>query len=154
MSLSDVKTIPAVKIDVTPAGGATVGREYIAKNVRVQRLWRGRSWRTADGANKIVTQYRHLVFTLSGSDIDQVSNTGDLRAPTLLQLDLEEPESYTVELYPDASQSKKFTVIAFQPDRLTLAEFEHLARADEDTIQCITQNTVSRADVEWFRKYG
>lgn len=154
MSLSDVNTISAVKFDVTPSGGGATGREYIAKNIRVQRLWRGEQWMTADFVRHTNTLSLHLIFTLSGSDIDQVSNLANLKDPITLQGDLEDTDGFTVELYPDADQTKKFTVIAFNPERLTLAEFEHMARTDEDSLQCITKNKVTRTDVEFFKKYG
>lgn len=154
MSLSDVATISAVKFDVTPSGGVATSREYIAASVQIQKLWQGQSWMTSDGVRRVNTRFRHLVFTLSGSDIDQVSNTGNLRDPILLQEDLLDEDGYTVELYPDADQTKKFTVIAWDPGGELLTEFDHGSRSDEDIITCITKNKVSRTDVEWFRKFG
>lgn len=153
MSLASVNTISAVKFDVTPSGGSATSREYIAARVHVQRLWRGQQWMTSDYTRHVYTEALHLVFTLSGSDIDQTSNTGDLKPPLELQGDLEDTDGFTVELYPDADQAKKFTVIAFNPDQLTALELEHMARVDQDTIRCITQSKVSRSDVEWFKKF-
>lgn len=153
MSLADVATISAIKIDVTPNGGSTTSRQYVAADVRTIVQWDGETWRTADDKNHINTQSRHLIFLLQGSDIDQVSNTGNKRGPGLLALDLEDEDGYTVELYPDADQSKKFEVIAFEPGRREVMRLKNMARVDEDTLKCITKNSVSRSDVEWFKKY-
>lgn len=155
MSLTDVNTIPAIQIDVTPDGGATVGRQYVARSVQVQKLLKGQeTWMTADGIWHTNTLYRHLVFTLSGSDIDQISNTANKRDPLLLAEDLLDESGFTVELYPDADQSKKFTVIGWQPGDEIIAAFEYGSRSDEDLIRCITKEKVTRTDIEWFKKYG
>lgn len=152
MSLSNVNTIDSLTIAVTPSGGVRSEREYVAHNVQVQRLWRGEQWMTGDYRNHIHTTARHLVFTLSGSDIDQVSDTGNYRDPLVIGEDLLDTDGYTVEIYPDSAQSKSFEVIAFNPQRLTVLELTNMARTDEDSIVCITRDKVSRSDVEWFRK--
>lgn len=153
MSLSDVNTIAAVQIDVTPDGGSTVSRQYVAARVQVQKKLKDQdTWMTSDGTWHTNTRFRHLVFTMSGSDIDQVSNTGDKRDPILLAEDLLDESGYTVELYPDSGQSKKFTVIAWEPGGENLASFEHGGRTDEDLIRCITKEKVTRTDIEWFKK--
>jgi hypothetical protein len=153
MSLADVNTISALQVDVTPNGGSVSAREYVAAEVRVLVQWSGQTWRTSDEVNHINTQARHLVFILQGSDIDQVSNTGDTRSPGLLAMDLEDEDGYTVEVYPDADQSKKFEVIAYEPGQRETLRLEDMARVGQDSLQMITKQKVSRADVEWFRKY-
>lgn len=152
MSLADVNTISAVQLDVTPSGGATSSYEYVAADVRTLVRWKGQTWTTSDQINHVNTKARHLVFILQGSDIDQVA--GSDRAPSLIALDLEDEDGYTVELYPDADQTKKFEVIAFEPGEREALRLRNMARVDEDTLKCITKNKVSRADVEWFRKFG
>lgn len=153
MSLADVNTISAVQIDVTPSGGSTTARGYVAADVRVMVQWTGQTWRTSDEVNHINTKARHLVFLLQGSDIDQVTNTGNKRGPGLIQLDLEDEDGYTVELYPDADQATKFEVIAYDPGQREVLALENMARVDQDTIKCITKSKVSRTDVEYFRKF-
>lgn len=155
MSLADVAVIDGIKIDVTPDGGSTVSRSYIASNVQVGIKWEGQQWTYSNGQNNLNTQFQWLVFTISGDWIDQVSNTGNLRAPALIVEDLKDSSGYTVELYPDKDQSKKFEVIAWNPgDGGPLAAFENGARSDSGQIQCITRDKVNRSDIEWFRKYG
>ncbi|WP_441001318.1 hypothetical protein [Fodinibius sp. SL11] len=152
MSLADVNTISSLQIDVTPNGGATSSYEYVAVDIRVLVQWKGQTWTTSDYVNHINTQARHLVFILQGSDIEQVAGGG--RDASLIALDLEDEGGYTVELYPDSDQNKKFEVIAYEPGQREALRLKNMARIDEDSLKCITKQKVSRADVEWFRKYG
>lgn len=155
MSLSDVAVIDGVKIDVTPSGGATTSRSYIASNVQVSIKWDGQQWTYSNNQNNIVTQAQWLVFTIAGDWIDQIGNTGNLRAPALINEDLKDPSGYTVELYPDKDQAQKFEVIAYNPNQGSpLAAFENGTRSDPDQIRCITREKVTRTNIEWFRKYG
>ena len=152
MSLANVNTISSLQIDVTPDGGSTSSYDYVAVDVRVLVQWSGQTWQTSDYVNHVNTEARHLIFILQGSDIEQVG--GSDRDPSLIALDLEDEGGYTVEIYPDSDQSKKFEVIAHEPDQREALRLENMARVDEDSLQCITKQKVSRANVEWFRKYG
>lgn len=154
MGLENIKILKGVKIDITPDGGATTSRSYIAERVRAELVRQGQGWRTGDGRNHINIRHQHIRFTLEGELIDQISNTGDLVDPVGINQDLQDPSGYTVEVYPDKDQAKKFTVIAedVSSDQL-IAEFTNLARSNTETIRCITLDTVSRADVLWFKRY-
>lgn len=152
MSLSSVNTISAVQIDVTPSGGSTTSREYVARNVRVMKQINGKSRQLADDSIYTKVDSYHLIFEMGGSDIDQIDS--GLRGPRDLQLDLEDPDGFTVELYPDADQTKKFEVVAFDLSDQQLASFVNMARTGSDRLLCKTIEAVTRTDIEWFKKYG
>src|SRR5699024_4847711 len=120
---------------------------------QVIERWQGETWQTSDFRNHINTQARHLIFQISGQEIDQITNKSNKRSITALDQDLKQPDAFTVELYPDKDQSKKFEVISFEPGNRVVAAFENLARSDQQQINCITKNKVTRADVEYFERY-
>lgn len=154
MSLSGVKILKGVKIDITPSGGGTTSRSYVAETVRAELVRKGQAWRTADGREHRNIRHQHIRFTIEGELLDQITNTADTRDPVEVNQDLQDAAGYTVELYPDKDQAKKFTVIAndVSSDQL-LAEFTDLARSNIEQIICITESAVSRADVTWFKRY-
>ena len=150
LSLENINTIDSIKIDVTPSGGALSSYEYVARNVRVLLRKRGKSRTLADKSNFFRVDAYHLLFILDGSDIDQLS--GSQRDSRLIQLDLEDPEGFTVELYPDSAQAKKFEVVGANLSDQDLLSLTNMVRGDEDSIECITKNAVTRTDIEFFRK--
>lgn len=150
LSLENINTVDSIKIDVTPSGSAVSSHEYVARNVRVFLQKTGKVRTLADNSNFFRIDAYHLVFVLDGSDVDQLSGTTkDSRS---IQLDLEDPEGFTVELYPDSSQSKKFTVVGSDLSDQNLFAMTNMVRTDEDSIQCTTKSPVNRTDIEFFVK--
>lgn len=151
--MNSLNVISAVQIDVIPSGGSATSREYVAQNVRVFYQVNGKSRQLADDSVYTKVDSYHLIFVLSGEEIDQVSNSGNLKAPQELQLDLDDPDGFTVELYPDAGQSKKFTVVSHDLSQRALADYKNLARNSTERIICKTKEAVTRTDIEWFNRY-
>lgn len=153
MSLVDIKYIDSIKIDITPDGQSVLTREYIAENVEVSLTRSGKEWRTEDGRNHVNIDFQYLIFRISGELIDQITDLSTI-SPTEINQDLGDTAGYKVELYPDGNQAQKFEVILYNINRQeVLAAFTNLTRSETEEIICITRDPVSRANIEWFRRY-
>lgn len=116
--------------------------EYRAESVEVERVWLGKRRELADRSNRVFTDGYHLKFTVRGDQLE-----GSTKDPRELQLDLED-ETETVDI---KINGQTYTVVSTMESSV-LYSTRFGARSDEDIIECITKNKVTRTDLENFTK--
>lgn len=109
---------------------------YIAQNVRVEREWVGKRRRMATRENIIYTEGYHLIFEVSGEEIEQVGGT--TKDVHTLQTDLEDPAK-TVTINVD---SVDHAVISDMEGGV-IFETEYGTRRNSETIRCITKELIA-----------
>ncbi|MCP9289985.1 hypothetical protein [Gracilimonas sediminicola] len=146
MGLSGVTQIEKVKFTV---GGSA--REYYVDKVQLKAIPQGYSRQLGDYSYKTAIAGYHLQGVIQAQDAEQTSGTDeDFKS---LQLEIED-DSTTVAFYPDASQSENYNVVNIDLGGKVWYETEYDARVDADVITFVTQDLLTKSDLEWYKKYG